>query len=71
MKILIEVEPVLCKGSITGETYYAFRIVGLGNAAAQVGAPLVGADLVMASSCSNYPGNYAVRTFINAAKKAE
>ena len=57
MKILIEVEPVLCKGSITGETYYAFRIVGLGNAAAQFGAPLVGADLVVASSCFNYPGN--------------
>jgi hypothetical protein len=57
MKITIEVEPVLCDGRYGDKTYYAFVVTGLPN---EWGAPLV-----LASTAASYPGNDAVREFIN------
>ena len=58
MKITIEVEPVVLNGNLSDKTFYAFRIVGLKGAH--------GDDLIVCSSDRSYPGNDAVREFINA-----
>jgi hypothetical protein len=60
-RITIEVEPVLLEGSVVDKQFYGFKVLGLVSG--------VGSDLVVYSSCGSYPGNAAVREFINSKAK--
>lgn len=57
MKITIDVEPVLYPGRHVTEPYYAFRIIGLKDA--------MGDDMDVRGASLRYPGNEAMRKFIN------
>lgn len=61
MKITIEVEPVLRECKHQPGTYYGFRIIDLSD------GQFIPSDVIMATSGYSYPGNEAVRAFINAA----
>lgn len=62
-KITVEIEPVLLQGTLTDKQYYGFRIIGLQDC--------FGYDLVVRSSDAVYPGNDAVREFINSKIKEQ
>jgi hypothetical protein len=63
MRITIEVEPVLYKSKHEKGDYYAFRIIGLPD--------VLGDNLDVRSTSFHYPGNDAVRKFINERSAAQ
>ena len=60
MKIQIEVEPVILPGNLSDETYYGFKVTGLDTTR---GGCLW--KIVFRSPNATYPGNDAMREFIN------